>query len=440
MLPLTLGFLVGIAHSAPSVDTNSQQAVQQALTKMVDNLMGYYLKPGASSQGTINPNTSPTASGFQWYEGGIMWGAISEYMRTTGDVKYATEMVNALTLGSYGTTGSFLGTNEVLATTIEGKWNDDILWWGLGPAAGAELFGKDVLMPGGVTYVALADKTYQQVQAQYEGTCGGGLWWSRDRSNPKTKSYKSTITQCQQMVLGSRLAILTGNQKYNQESQTTYNWMKSSGIIASDWTIFDGVDTAQNCGVNGAIESYKSGFLTGGLAWLYQATKNTAFITDAHAIFAAGVTRFAGNGVLTDPCEAGDKCQQNQVSSKGTMVRGWGYLSEFTPDQNVRNNLKTVLKSSVDAMLQTCDDSLNCGNLWSTRRFTSSNVHFQMNSVELMTSYLKTFTNGPVGTTKFQPPSAAPPAQAGPPKGSAVGTFSEMTFAAIAGLYFAFMI
>jgi hypothetical protein len=50
-----------------------------------------------------------------------MWGAVMEYMKTSGDSGYATTIVNALTLASYGTVGSFLGTSEALAVTIEGK-------------------------------------------------------------------------------------------------------------------------------------------------------------------------------------------------------------------------------------------------------------------------------------------------------------------------------
>merc|ERR1719215_791118 len=112
--------LAALAVGAPNIDTTNQQAVTSALRTMVDNLMAYYNAPGASSQGTINPNTNSDASGFQWYEGGIMWGVLSEYMKTTGDLTHATTVVNALTLASYGEVGSFLGTNEVIAITLEG--------------------------------------------------------------------------------------------------------------------------------------------------------------------------------------------------------------------------------------------------------------------------------------------------------------------------------
>lgn len=424
--------LAALAVGAPNIDTTNQQAVTSALRTMVDNLMAYYNAPGASSQGTINPNTNSDASGFQWYEGGIMWGVLSEYMKTTGDLTHATTVVNALTLASYGEVGSFLGTNEVIAITLEGKWNDDILWWALGPSIFGEMFGKDVLMPGGVSYFDLADKTYQQVQAQYDDQCQGGLWWSRDRGNPKSGGYKSTITQNQQMVLGAQLALMTGNTQYLQEGAVTYQWMKNVGIIAQDWTIYDGLDVNQNCGINGAVVSYKSGFLTGALGWMYRATDQVEYINDAHAIFEAGRQRFAANGILTDPCEEGNQCAQNQVSAKGTMVRGWGYLAEFTNSPQIRANLRAVLKSSVDAMLNTCDDNFNCGNRWSTQQFTSSNVHYQMNSIELMTAYLKTFTEGPAGGQSFQSqaPTAAPSVAVAPnsPQGGAVPLYNSFTF------------
>lgn len=297
------------------------------------------------------------------------------------------------------------------------QWNDDILWWALGPATGAEMFGASTSMPGGVSYGALANTTFTQVAGQIDPTCQGGLWWSRDRASPTSKSYKSTITQCQQMMLGAKLAILTGNKKYNDLGQQLYSWMKTVGIVTSDFTVYDGLDTKSNtCTINGAVFSYQTGFLTGALAWMYQSTKTSSFISDANSLFTAAATKFAPNNIVTDPCEAGDKCPANQVSTKGTMVRGWGYLNEFTTSDSVKRQLQTVLRTSVDAMLQTCDSNMNCGNNWSTKRYTSSNVHFQMNAMELMTAYLKTFTNGPIGKSSTgQAPSSAPVIQNAPP-------------------------
>jgi hypothetical protein len=62
--------------------------------------------------------------------------------------------------------------------------------------------------------------------------------------------------------------------------------------------------------------------------------------------------------------------------------------------------MKALLQRSVDAMVKTCDSNWNCGNFWSSG-VMGSDVHQQMNAVELMTAYLKTFTDGPAGNFDF---------------------------------------
>ncbi|KAJ3302832.1 hydrolase 76 protein [Kappamyces sp. JEL0829] len=407
--------------------------------------MSYY-KP--NSQGCVLPNTAKDASGFQYYEGGIMWGAMLEYMKTTQgsdspDLSFATTVVNGLTLSSFGTVGSFLGKNQITAETLEGKWNDDILWWALPAATGAEMFGSGTVMPGGISYLALSNTTYQQVQTNYDPTCQGGLWWSRDRNNAKFKGYKSTITQAQQIALGARLSILTGKQDYITQALQIYQWMKTTGLVSSDWKVYDGIDADRGCAINGDLASYQTGFLTGGLAWLFQASKKPELLTDAHSLFAAALPKFAPNGIITDTCESASAgCFANQVSPKGTMVRGWGYLYEFTTSAQIKTQLKQVLQSSVQAMLKTCDNSYNCGNAWSTQTYTSSNVHFQMNSLELMTAYLKTFSAGPVGKNNAAAaPKAAPTVatnQDGPPPDydfSSAASYSRVAVVAASLLY-----
>jgi mannan endo-1,6-alpha-mannosidase len=123
-----------------------------------------------------------------------MWGALMEYIKTTGDATFATPIVNALTEASFGTVSSFLGAQPTFAETIEGKWNDDILWWALPVVTAGEVFTANAVMPGGVSYFQLANITYQQVFAQWSDVkCGGGLYWSRDRNNAAMKGYKSKL-------------------------------------------------------------------------------------------------------------------------------------------------------------------------------------------------------------------------------------------------------
>lgn len=104
MFPLLL-----LQINAQQLDVSNQQSVRAATQQMANNLMAYYVPGKTASQGAINQNGASDATGFQWYEGGIMWGALMEYIKTTGDATHATTISQALTLASFGKTASFLG-------------------------------------------------------------------------------------------------------------------------------------------------------------------------------------------------------------------------------------------------------------------------------------------------------------------------------------------
>jgi hypothetical protein len=65
------------------------------------------------------------------------------------------------------------------------------------------------------------------------------------------------------MLMGARLSLITGNSSYIQQAQTTYGWVKASGLISADNTVYDGLDVDQKCGINVDVHSYQTGTLTG---------------------------------------------------------------------------------------------------------------------------------------------------------------------------------
>jgi len=205
---------------------------------------------------------------------------------------------------------------------------------------------------------------------------------------------KTTITNVQAMQIASRLAIVMQNDSYNQQAAKLYKWLKTVGIVSKNYTVFDGVkviDSATGtCAKDIREYSYNSGMLIGTLGWMTRATKDKNFVEDAEKIFQQyAVKKFAPNGIIIDECEMDSSCNEAQATPKGGMVRGWGHLHEASTNQQVKQQLKSVLKSSVDAMLKTCDANYNCGNVWYQKKQTSYNVHYQMNAVELITAYLK---------------------------------------------------
>jgi predicted alpha-1,6-mannanase (GH76 family) len=198
--------------------------------------------------------------------------------------------------------------------------------------------------------------------------------------------------------------------------------LKSSGLVTPDWTVYDGIDAADNCAISRARYSYSPGILLGALGWLYKTTNQASYASDASTLLTATLSRFAPNGILTDSCEP--NCPLNAVTFKGPFARGLGFLYEFTPDSTVREKIKDALSKSVTAMVATCDSSWNCGNNWASGipNPQGRSVHDQMVSIELMTAYYKTF--GISMKYGLIPPVGAKPAEGnngvGPiPKGAA---------------------
>lgn len=241
-------------------------------------------------------------------------------------------------------------------------------------------------MPAGVTYLSLANRTFYEVQMDWDDKCGGGIYWARNKL--EGNGYKSSITNIQQMFLGAWLSILTNNPTYNQIGARIYSWLRESGLISSAFEVFDGVRTENTCLYVISEYSYKAGMLLGALSWMYRGTLQYSYLEDASQVFQTIKTNFVSRGVIKDPCEP--KCFLNQVSPKGILARGLGYYYEHA-SENDKSQTKQLLADSVRAMMTVCDDDWNCGNNWASGQLPAQkSVHDQMNALELMIAYYKT--------------------------------------------------
>ena len=127
MIGIFLSVITG--SMAVSFNVNDKTSIAAAQKGIAAKLMSYY---SPSPLGTIPEKASEGPDGFQWYDMGIYWGAMMEYSLLTSDSTYFKTIGGALANASFGPTASFLGDaalQQFSATT--GKWNDDILWWGL---------------------------------------------------------------------------------------------------------------------------------------------------------------------------------------------------------------------------------------------------------------------------------------------------------------------
>lgn len=91
--------------------------------------------------------------------------------------------------------------------------------------------------------------------------------------------YKNSISNGLFFHMGARLARYTNNQTYADLAERTYDWCKSSGLIASDYRVFDGTHIpsdldgdgkSPSCNVTGRdLWTYNAGVMMSGAAFMY---------------------------------------------------------------------------------------------------------------------------------------------------------------------------
>jgi len=145
-----------------------------------------------------------------------------------------------------------------------------------------------------------------------DNTCGGGLWRST------AKSYKNAITNELFIKLSAELHNrIRGDHDYLDQSVNTWTWFKASGMINSENLINDGLDNGTCASNEGETWSYNQGVILGGLNDLFDATHDRSYLTQARTLADSSSTssHLNPNGVLTEPCEAGD-CGSDGLRSR----------------------------------------------------------------------------------------------------------------------------
>jgi predicted alpha-1,6-mannanase (GH76 family) len=175
----------------------------------------------------------------------------------------------------------------------------------------------------------MVEKMYSYVTTAWTPSqCGGGLVWQT------TNAYQNSVTNELFLQLSARLYLETHQASYLQWAQKELSWFNASGLINSSHLINDGLTTScQNNG--GTTWTYNQGVILGGLAALYQATDDQAYLTEAEQIANAAIsTLVSSNGILTEPCTGPTCPTQNpdQTQFKGIFIRNLDALYQVTGD------------------------------------------------------------------------------------------------------------
>jgi hypothetical protein len=227
-----------------------------------------------------------------WWGSGVALSAVETYHQATGDTSY-----------DYAMSGAF---NNNDPSRFETGSLDDDLWWTL-----AWIQAFDIT--GNAAYLQRAQDEAAFVHGYWDGTCGGGVWWS------SAKTYKNAITN--ELFLEATAALhnrVSGDTTYLSWAQSEWSWFNGSGMINSKHLVNDGLTSG--CANNGQTTwTYNQGVVLAGLSELSRATADTSLLTTAQTIADAAISALTVNGVLVEPCEP--SCGPDGPSFKGIFVR-----------------------------------------------------------------------------------------------------------------------
>jgi predicted alpha-1,6-mannanase (GH76 family) len=235
--------------------------------------------------------------GGSWWQAAVALSTIETYAQVTGDMTYDSAIAGAYALNSGG--------------NFENGSDDDTAWWALAWLQAYEL----TRVPA---YLAIAETDADYIHQDWDGTCGGGVWWQR---NPR--SYKNAITNELFLDLTASLHNeIPADVKYLSWARAEWSWFDHSGLINASNLINDGLDGS--CANNADVTwTYNQGVILAGLAQLYQATGNRSLLRIAERIATAAIGQLTSGGVLAEPCEGGGcraRLDANTRSFKGIFV------------------------------------------------------------------------------------------------------------------------
>jgi predicted alpha-1,6-mannanase (GH76 family) len=210
------------------------------------------------------------------------------------------------------------------------KYLDDEGWWAL-----AWIDAYDVTK--NKDYLAMGESIFADMATEWDDTCGGGIWWSKDRK------YKNAIANELFLSVAAHLANRTSGSKrkeYQAWGNREWKWFEGTGMINEKGLVNDGLTISSREGAPASCTNnarttwtYNQGVVLGGLAELAVADHDANLRASAQKIATAAINQLADeHGVLHDPCEP--KCGGDGVQFKGIFVRNLVLLDNAQRQQS----------------------------------------------------------------------------------------------------------
>lgn len=286
-----------------------------------------------------------------WWNSAATLTSLVDFARTTGthDYDWAVARTYDRNKGTFaaGVRGSDAIEGHFISRSI-----DDSGWWAIAWIDAYDYTGDSRYLDEAVTISGYVQQYWDP------GTCGGGVWWNRERT------YKNAVTNGQYLWLATALhQRIPGDTVWLQRARTAAAWFRTSGMINSSGLVNDGLTSA--CANNGGtVWSYNQGLAIGGFTELWKSTGDGSLLATARTLADAAISSPAltRDGVLTESCDVGSaSCDDNQKQFKGIFVRNLADLAKETGSSAYQG----YLQKQADTLWARDRSSLNAlGERW----------------------------------------------------------------------------
>ena len=275
-----------------------------------------------------------------WWNSANAITVLVDYERESKSTQYDSVIANTFTAAQKTT------EDKKPRAGFINKYLDDEGWWALAWIDAYDLtHNKD--------YLAMSESIFADMASEWDDTCGGGIWWSKDRK------YKNAIANELFLSVAAHLANRASGgrrKQYLDWGNRDWRWFAGTGMINDKGLINDGLTITKEAGAparcinNGRTTwTYNQGVVLGGLTELAAVDHDPSLRATAQKIALAATTQLTdADGILHDPCEP--KCGADGVQFKGIFVRNLVSLDKAEPqgayESFIDKNASTLWKDA----------------------------------------------------------------------------------------------
>jgi predicted alpha-1,6-mannanase (GH76 family) len=357
---------------AESLNKNYNAGIRQ-LMDFYESSSGLWRDSNCIKSGACKANDG---SGF-WYWANIE-RLLADYQILTGESSYAPYMYQTMDKNK----------NDIIGS----QYFDDEGWWTLAFIAGYKATKNK-------EYLTAAESIVDDITNRgRQNVCGnGGIYW-----NAK-KTQVGSIANELYIRLNAQLYLITGDIKYLNNANNTWEWFKSSGLISPDFIVADHYKIEDGkCG--NKVEwhfTYTNGVLLGVLADLALINQDPKLMNQAKEVARRAMYNFTMGGILTEPCTNVKICADDAFMFKGIFVHELAYLALAAKEPQFTNDLRTYLNFNYSKLVENQGESSLYAFSWSlpvefdsdSSLYNPSDVVTQLSALYLMDATLMLDSN-----------------------------------------------